>query len=75
MLQKAASAGLIKGLATDMIEQGVISLQYADDTIIFLHSDKDMASNMRWILSHFEKMSGMRINYHKSELISMNLED
>jgi hypothetical protein len=33
------------------------------------------AYNMKWILTHFEKMSGMRINYHKSKLIPMNLED
>jgi len=34
-----------------------------------------MAYNMRWILTHFEKMSGMCTNYHKSELIPMNLEE
>jgi hypothetical protein len=41
MLQKAANDGLIKGLASDVIDHGVISLQYADDTIIFLKSDED----------------------------------
>ena len=75
MLQKANNAGLVKGLANDVVDQGIISLQYADDTILFLNSDREMASNMKWLLTKFEQMSGMRLNYHKSELIPMNLGD
>jgi hypothetical protein len=29
--------------------------------------------NLKWILTCFELMSGMRINYHKSELIPVNV--
>lgn len=32
-------------------------------------------TELKWILSCFEMMSGMRINYSKSELVPMNLED
>jgi hypothetical protein len=32
-------------------------------------------TELKWILSRFEMMSGMRINYSKSELVPMNLED
>lgn len=35
MLQKAAGERLIKGLGEGLVEGGVISLQYADDTILF----------------------------------------
>ena len=35
MLKKASEQGLIRGLLTDFREGGVISLQYADDTILF----------------------------------------
>lgn len=35
MFEKVASQGLIKGLLTELDGGGVISLQYADDTIIF----------------------------------------
>jgi hypothetical protein len=35
MLQKAAGAGLIQGLGNELVQGGVISLQYADDTILF----------------------------------------
>jgi hypothetical protein len=36
MLQKASMGGLIAGLGSDLINGGVMSLQYVDDTILFL---------------------------------------
>ncbi|WVZ90240.1 hypothetical protein U9M48_036556 [Paspalum notatum var. saurae] len=54
---------------------GIIALQYADDTIIFSSAKKGHLSNLKCILLWFEKISGMRINFHKSEFIAMNLED
>jgi hypothetical protein len=41
MLQKAVSANLIKGLECDLVEGDVISLQYADDTILFVDKDEE----------------------------------
>jgi hypothetical protein len=56
------------------IPGGVISLQYADDTIIFLQKDLGMARNLKWLLTCFECMSGMPINYHKSDLLTINVD-
>jgi hypothetical protein len=75
MLSKAASHGLIEGLMPTAIPGGVISLQYADDTILFLKNDIAMARNLKWLLTCFEQMSGMRINYHKSDLMPINLPE
>jgi hypothetical protein len=69
MLQKATRVNLIRGLGEDLIEGSVVSLQYADDTILFLGKEEAYARNLKWILTCFEMMSGMRINYHKSELV------
>ena len=38
------------------------------DTIIFLEHDLQQAKNLKLILSVFEKLSGLKINFHKSEL-------
>jgi hypothetical protein len=65
MLKKAADGRLISGLGSDLVEGGVISLQYADDTILFVDNDPMYARNLKWILTCFEMMSGMRINYKK----------
>lgn len=39
MLMKGANMGLIRGLGFDFRDGGVISLQYADDTILFSDID------------------------------------
>jgi hypothetical protein len=41
MLQKASRCELIEGLGKDLIDGGVISLQYADDTLIFMAKNED----------------------------------
>jgi hypothetical protein len=74
MLVKGVNAGLIRGLCSNLIPGGVVSLQYADDTLLFLENDREVAVNFKWILTCFEQLSGMRINYHKSELIGINID-
>jgi hypothetical protein len=51
MLQKVVGEGLIRGLGTYLIEGGVISLQYTDDTIIFVGHDEECAMNLKWTLT------------------------
>jgi hypothetical protein len=75
ILYKAARNNLISGLLPSVVPGGVISLQYADDTILFLEKDVEMARNLKWLLTCFEQMSGMRINYHKSDLLTINVEE
>ena len=68
------TAQLIRGMCTRFVSRGVVCLQYTDDTLLFLDADPEVAFNMKWILTCFEQVSGMRINYHKSELVPINLE-
>jgi hypothetical protein len=75
MLQNVVENGLIKGLGNEIIEDGVISLQYANDTILFVDKNLEYAENLKWILTCFELMSGMRINYHKSEIAPTDSND
>ena len=74
MLQKGAEKGLIKGIAENFRVGGIVSLQYADDTILFSRIEEVYTRNRKSILIWFEQLSGMRINFHKSELIPMNVE-
>jgi hypothetical protein len=75
MLHKAANEGLVRGLLADFREEGVISLQYADDTIIFSSVEEGHLKNLKCCLIWFEVLSRMRINYHKSEIIPINITD
>jgi hypothetical protein len=61
MLVKASDNSLISGLCPDLCPGGVISLQYADDTILFMNNDLEKAKNLKKTLVCFEQVSGMRI--------------
>jgi hypothetical protein len=75
MLVKAAKEGYIRGFMTSLYPEGVISLQYDDDTLIFLNHDYISACYLKWVMVCFEQISGMKINYHKSDLTHVLLED
>jgi hypothetical protein len=74
MLIKAASHNLIRGLCPDLNPGGVISLQYVDDMILFVENNPEKARNLKWVLTYFEQVLGMKVNYYKSELIPINLD-
>jgi hypothetical protein len=51
-----------------LVDGGLSILQYADDTILFMEHDLEKARNLKLILAAFEQLSGLKINFHKSEL-------
>ena len=72
---KAADHNLISGLLRDVSPGGVISLQYADETLLFLENNLTKARHFKWILACFEQLSGMKINFDKSDMIGLGLEE
>ena len=50
------------------VDDGLSILQYADDTILFLDHGMLQAKELKLVLSTFEQLSGLNINFHKSEL-------
>jgi hypothetical protein len=68
MLENAKKSGQIKGLMRHLIEGGITHLQYADDTVIFMEMEEQTVVNVKFLLYCFENMSGLKINYQKSEV-------
>ena len=68
LIKRAKDDGQISGVIPHLVDDGLSILQYADDTIIFLDHDIEQAKNMKLLLSVFEQMSGLKINFHKSEI-------
>ena len=68
LLNRAKAAGQISGVIPHLVDDGLSILQYADDTAIFLYHDLEQAKNLRLMLCVFEQLSGLKINFHKSEL-------
>ena len=68
MIERAKLDGQIEGVIPHLVDGALSILQYVDDTILFMEHDLDKAMNMKLILSAFEQLSGLKINFHKSEL-------
>jgi hypothetical protein len=68
MIERAKMDGLIEGVVPHLVDGGLSILQYADDTILFMEHDLLKATNLKLIISAFEQLSGLKINFHKSEL-------
>lgn len=60
--------GQICGVVPHLVDDGISILHYADDTIRFMKHDLEKARNMKLLLCAFEHLSGLKINFHKSEL-------
>jgi hypothetical protein len=67
--------GLIEGLISHIIPNGVAILQYADDTIICLKHSLEGATHMKFLLYLYEMMAGLKINFNKSEILMINDEE
>jgi hypothetical protein len=73
MLAKSSAKNLVMELLGQFRHGGIMTLQYVDDTLLFSTCDSVFIGNLKLVLNLFERVSGMRINFHKSELIPMNL--
>jgi hypothetical protein len=68
LIKRAKEDGQINGIIPHLVDDELSILQYADDAIIFLDHDLDQAKNMKLLLTVFEQLSGLKINFHKSEI-------
>lgn len=69
-MNKAKVQGYIRGVVPHLINRGITHLQYADNTIIMTEGDAESIRNVKFLLYCFEWMSGLKINYHKSEVVA-----
>ena len=60
---------IVKGVLSKNDNKGVNMLQYVDDTIFLVKDEEESVRNLKFILGAFEQMSGLKINFHKSELM------
>ena len=68
LIARAKQEGQVEGVIPHLVDDGLSILQYADDTIIFMSHDMEKARNMKYLLYVFEQLSGLKINFHKSEI-------
>lgn len=53
---------------THLLPEGITHIQYADDIVVMIEPSETNIRNLKIILYCFEYLSGLKINYHKSDL-------
>ncbi|KAE8794585.1 ABC transporter G family member 37 [Hordeum vulgare] len=76
ILDKAKMVGHLKGVVSHLsLGGGVTHLQYVDDTMIIVEgSDSDIV-NLKFLFLSFEEMSGLKINFDKSEVVVLGYSE
>jgi hypothetical protein len=75
ILNRAAERGVLQGVTPHLVDGGLTHLQYADDTVLFLENTQQNISNLKFLLCCFEEASGMKINYNKSEVFTIGIDE
>jgi retron-type reverse transcriptase len=75
MLGKAARNNLVSRLLEQFRPGGIMTLQYADDTLLLSSCEIREIRNLKCVLMLFEQVCGMRINFNKGVIIPLNLDD
>ncbi|XP_026419431.1 uncharacterized protein LOC113315356 [Papaver somniferum] len=74
MIKRAQEQGLLSGFQVKPNGLLVSHLQFADDTLIFLDADIEQVKNLRLILLSFETLTGLKINFTKSQIFSVGYD-
>jgi hypothetical protein len=72
-VNRAWNEGLINLPIDEAFGQIYPILQYADDTLLILPADPTQLCNLKEILLKFTKSIGLKVNYHKSSMIPINI--
>lgn len=69
LMEKAVNKYLITGVLESLLEKGISHIQYADDTVLMADGSDKSIVNLKILLYCFEWLSGLKINFHKSEVV------
>jgi hypothetical protein len=69
MIVRGQQHNMVEGSIGHLIPKGIVVRQYADGIILCLKNDLVMARNVKLLLYLYEQMSGLKINFDKSEVI------
>ncbi|XP_048494804.1 uncharacterized protein LOC125494938 [Beta vulgaris subsp. vulgaris] len=75
MVKKSTELNKWTGLEITKGGSTLTHLQYADDTILFSPPSVKSLLNIRNTLLLFQLASGLKINFHKSEILGINIHD
>jgi hypothetical protein len=68
LINRAKGEGQLSGVIPHLVDDDLSILQYADDAILFMEQNFEQTKNMKLLLSAFEQLSDLKINFHKYEI-------
>jgi len=74
IVRQALRANMLTGLKIGSKEVEMCILQFADDTLFLCEDSLDNVITLKAILRGFELASGLKINFHKSRLVGINVQ-
>ncbi|XP_026433063.1 uncharacterized protein LOC113330469 [Papaver somniferum] len=72
LMKNAVQLQIISGFSINSIQ--VSHLQFVDDTLVFLDAKEEEAENLVIILQIFGEITGLSVNFSKSDVISIGTE-
>ncbi|XP_028127335.1 uncharacterized protein LOC114323862 [Camellia sinensis] len=75
VLSRAKELGLIRGFSIGNEGLNLSHLQFDGGTILFCEADWVEVTNVKRILRYFEVVSGLKINYHKSTVNGVGIDE
>jgi len=75
LVRQAIKINRLAGIKIGSKEVDVTFLQYADDALFFCEDSWSNVVSIKAILRGFEIASGLKVNFHKSSLVGLNVEN
>jgi hypothetical protein len=72
-INKSFRQGILRAPFSPDYGMDFLVIQYADDTLIIMPADQDQVRVMKDILEKYAQSTGLKINFHKSSLIPINI--
>ncbi len=75
ILNRACQLGLISKPIRPDDESDFLVIQYADDAIILMKADQKEFFCLKALLNTFAQSTGLKINFHKSNIYPLNMDE
>jgi hypothetical protein len=74
-INRAFRAGILRAPFSPDYGMDFPVVQYANDTLVIMSAEHDPIRAMKEILEKYALSTGLKINFHKSSMIPINLSD
>lgn len=75
LTKRAIREGLLQAAQLGRDKVAISHIQYTDDTAFVVEGNKENAVALKWLLKNFELLSGLKVNFEKSSVFGINIEE